>query len=261
MGKFDRRSRDQKRKAKLAKRAQRSRPRESLAYHGNKYKTDAMVPVVFRTETGIYETFVMTDRRLTDDQVTRALEGLITRMRQGPLPLPSPEDAPAGEGEDELIVWNIRRNWVDLADLPRPPTRDDLIGVLRTILGSIEVWTAKAAHSQGYLRYIEGFLRGAGVSVQKVDPSTLLALDEEEDEDPLLELGWDWLDGVDGAEAEFHDLADRLLQRGEAERVLEVCQELIGEARDPAFSQRLQPLWLRAHQAAAAGPGPGQLPP
>ena len=52
MGKHDRRSHDQKRKAKLKKRAERSRKHESLAYHGNKYKTPEFVPVMYRTEVG-----------------------------------------------------------------------------------------------------------------------------------------------------------------------------------------------------------------
>ena len=79
MGKNDRQSRDQKRKAKLKKRAERSRKHESLAYAGTKYKTDAYAPLFFRTEIGIYESYVMCDRELTDDEVEAAIE----RIEQG----------------------------------------------------------------------------------------------------------------------------------------------------------------------------------
>src|SRR5206468_5608884 len=137
VGKYSRQSRDQKRKAKLEKRARRSQPHVSMAYHGNKFRTEELVPALFRTETGIYESFVMSDRQMTDKTVVTALERLITQMRQGPLPA-----LPGGEGVDladetDLILFNIHRNWQSLADDPRPPTRDELIGVLRTILGSI----------------------------------------------------------------------------------------------------------------------------
>src|SRR3954464_982109 len=89
MGGHDRLSRDQKRKAKLKKRGERSRTHESLAYAGRKYKTEENTPVFFRTEVGIYESYVMYDRELTDDAVESAVEKLVIRMREGPLPPPS----------------------------------------------------------------------------------------------------------------------------------------------------------------------------
>ncbi len=74
------------RKAKLKKRAERSRKHESLAYTGKTYKTDEYAPIFYRTEVGIYEAYVMSDRVLTDDEVEAAIERLVTLMRQGPLP-------------------------------------------------------------------------------------------------------------------------------------------------------------------------------
>ena len=47
MGKHDGLSRNQKRKAKLKKRAERSRKHESLAYAGGRYKTDEYAPIFF----------------------------------------------------------------------------------------------------------------------------------------------------------------------------------------------------------------------
>src|SRR5947207_12778197 len=79
-------SKDQKRKAKLAKRASRAPQPLAHAYSGNKYKTDELVPVFHRTEVGIYETFVMTNRQLTDRTVASALQKLVEQLRQGSLP-------------------------------------------------------------------------------------------------------------------------------------------------------------------------------
>src|SRR4051795_13507622 len=113
MGKNDRHSRDQKRKAKLKKRAERSRKHESLAYTGARYKTDEYAPLFCRTEVGIYESYVMCDRELTDDEVEAAIERMVIQMRQGPLPALSNSGTMtlSDGGEEDLVIANIRRNW------------------------------------------------------------------------------------------------------------------------------------------------------
>lgn len=172
MGKRDRLSRDQKRKAKLKKRAERTRHHESLAYAGNKYRSDEFVPVFYRTELGIYESYVMYDRELTDDEVESAVERLVIGMREGPLPPLDASDVMTMTegGEEDLIIENIRRNWRILEEEGKLPRRDDLIGVLRSILHSISIWRSQSLHARGYLDYIEGFMKKLGVSVRKATP-------------------------------------------------------------------------------------------
>src|SRR5437667_4650322 len=116
MAKKKRLSKDQKRKAKRIERASRGPLPLALAYKGNKYKTDELIPIFHRTEVGIYETYVMTDRQLTDRTVASALQKLVEQMRQGTLPpLEDTESVERVEGQEEdLIIWNIRRNWQDL---------------------------------------------------------------------------------------------------------------------------------------------------
>jgi hypothetical protein len=250
VGKFDRRSRDQKRKAKLKKRAQRTVGHESLAYQGNKYKTAEYVPLMLRTETAIYESYVLTDRALTDDEVEAALEGLITRMRAGSLPQldNTREVTLTGEDTEDLVAWNVRRNWQDMAERQPLPGREDLIGVLRTILHSLEIWRSQSMHSQGYLRYLEGFLKKAGVEVRQVT-ADLEPLPEPE-EDPLLAAGRDWVHGGDGSAASgFAGQVESLLRSGGAERVIGVCQQLIGETEDVTAVPLLRAFALRGHQA------------
>jgi hypothetical protein len=84
VAKNNRLSHDQKRKAKLKKRAERSSKHESLAYHGKKYKTPEWVPIIHRTEIGIYESYVMSGRVLTDDDVEASIERLIGELRERP---------------------------------------------------------------------------------------------------------------------------------------------------------------------------------
>jgi len=250
MGKNDRLSRDQKRKAKLKKRAEYSRKRESLAYSGGKYKTDEYAPIFAQTEIGIYESYVMCDRELTDDEVEAAIERLVIQMREGPLP-PHPETdviTITEEGEEDLVIANIRRNWRILEEEGTLPSRDDLIGILRTILNSISIWRSQSLHSQGYLRYIEGFMKKLGVSVRQATQD-LQPLPEPE-EDPLLLIGRTWIaKGDKAARAEFADQVESLLRSGDTERVIDVCQQLMGETKDMSAIPLLQEFAVRAHRA------------
>ena len=186
MGKNDRLSRDQKRKAKLKKRGERSARHESLAYHGKKYKAPEFVPILHRTEIGIHQADVMLDRDLTDDEVEATLEHLIIRLRQKAIPTLAATDRPEeSEGEENgLILLNIRRNWQVLADQGRFPVRDDLVGVLRTILSSLEVWRGQSLHARGYLQYIDKFMKETGVRVQKLDPREVENLEIVDESSP-----------------------------------------------------------------------------
>lgn len=166
MGKGAQRKRDKKRKSQrgLAKPA-------PLAYRGNKYKTDELVPLHFDTETAVYECFVMSGRRLTDHDVRRALEKLIRQIRANALPQREETvSAPAaGMGAEDFLIWNIRGRWEHFFEDHPHPGRDKVVGVLRTILGSIQVWGSISPTSRGYLRYIEGFCRKLGVRVRVYD--------------------------------------------------------------------------------------------
>ena len=231
----DRRTRDQKRKKKLKERKRKERRTESLAYMGGKYKTDKLIPTWMHTEIGIYESYVMTDRSLLDQTVVSALESLVRQIRAGTLPPfedTSETHYEVGREED-LVIENIRRSWAGhFADEWKPP-RDKLIGVLRTILGSIEKVRAPGPRSQSYMRHVEGFLtKKLGVSVkgysQKMEPIP------EPPEDELLTLGRRWiLEADEQAAVEFQELVDYLLKTGAADRVLNCCHQLIGEESDP----------------------------
>lgn len=157
-------SRDQKRKKKLEERNRRSRQVMSLAYEGQKYKTEELAPVWFHSETGIYQAFVMTDRKLLDQTVFAAVEKLILKLRAGTVS----SDSEPGElhyqvgQEEELVLEMIQRNWAVYFGAADRPAKDDLIGVLRSILGTILLYKEPGPRSQRYLLYIEGFLSKKG---------------------------------------------------------------------------------------------------
>jgi hypothetical protein len=247
MAKKSRLSRDQKRKAKLAKEAKRSPRHESLAYEGNKYKTDELVPVFLSTETGIYESYVMSDHQLTDRDVEAAVERLILEMRAGPLPpfTESFDQGAGGEGTQDLVIWNIRRNWLQLFETQPHVGGDKLAGVLRTLLSSINTWSFPGPDSRGYLSYLKGFLKKAGVSVDN------LAMDEERPsepgEDDLFAVGQAWCQEEDPvAGADFRTMAEKMMRSGQADIVAEICQELMSETSRPEIIKELSTLSIMA---------------
>ncbi len=232
----DRRSRDQKRRDKLAKRSRKARQQLSFAYMGEKYKTDELIPTWTATETGIYETFVMTDRKLLDRTVKAALETLVKKLRAGTLPpLSDTAEIHYEVGrEEDLVVENIRRRWALHFEEEWKPPKDKLIGVLRTILGSLEKMRAPGPRSQSYMRHIAGFLtKKLGISVKRVS-ADMQPLPEPQDDD-LVRLGRQWaLDESQEAKAEFYELVSDRLRDGQAESVINACHQLMGEDSDPS---------------------------
>jgi hypothetical protein len=252
MGKRNRPNR--KRKQKTG-RSGRKPERVSLAYHGMKYKTPELVKTLMRAEVGIYESFVMTQRKLTDRTVEAALEDLVRKLRRGPLPgLEDTGSFEATEGDEaRLVIWNVRRNWLDLFETEPAPSRESQIGILRTILGSIDTWKSVSPTSRGYLRYLEGFLPKLGVSVELYSPDGTAV---EEPEDDLLSMGRAWCDDGDReAAAAFRNLAEHLIRSGAQERVVEGCQRLIGESpSSPAFPE-LAAFSIRAQKSLQSSMG------
>ncbi len=251
-------------KKRRAEREQRRQKAEPLAYRGNKYKTDALVPVVFATEAGIYESFVMADRQITDHDVRNALESLIRGIRGGTILLP-PQRQPSAGGErgpeESLLTWNIRRHWDEHFEEEPFPGRDDLIGVLRTILASIEVWGNMSPTSRGYLRYLEGFMGKLGVHCRAIPPEFAAALedgtadvedldaDAEDADNELLVAGRAWSqEGNANAGVVFRALADEMISAGEVDEVAETCQQLMGETSDRRVSDELGAISIRARR-------------
>jgi hypothetical protein len=248
-------SHDQKRKAKLAKRAAKAPQVVDLAYRGDRYKHDDLLPLFFQADLGIYQAYVMSGKTIVDRTVASALTRLVLQMQRGGLPpLADPEAGEAvGDDAEELIIWNIRRNWNEyFRDNPHAGT-EQLIGVLRTTLGSIQVWTTRGRDSRGYLRYLKGFLRQAGVTVEEAAAESETLSPEEDD---LLFFGREWLDtGDPAAGSRFKNAAEALIQAGKGELVAETSQQLIGEFGEVPEFPELSVIAIKAQNSRAL---PGQ---
>jgi len=149
---------------------------ESLAYNGLKYKTDELTPVWFQVESAIYQAYVISEYKLVDRDVKSAVESLIRQTRSGTTSTLDPNEMiryTPGE-EHDLVIACIRLNCAGSETAETRPSRDDFIGVLRSVLGTIELKRVPGPDSQYYLRYIAGFLkRSAGISsrMEKVNPA------------------------------------------------------------------------------------------
>jgi hypothetical protein len=231
------RKRDRKRKKeKLAEKKRKAYFAEPLAYMGSKYQTEELVPTWMHTEVGIYETYVITDRKLLDETVFSSIEALIRQLRAGTLPPLSDIDEihyKVGREED-LLIKNIRRSWANRFTTESKPSKDKLIGVLRSILGSIKKVKSPSPRSQSYLQHIVGFVtKKIGVSMKPL--SADLKPLPEPDEDVLVRLGRQWnADGNREARADLFELVSELLRSGQAGRVIDACHLLIGEISEPS---------------------------
>jgi hypothetical protein len=127
----------------------------------------------------------------------------------------------------------MRRSWAHRFTPESKPYTDKLIGVLRSILGSIRKVNSPGSGSQSYLQHIARFLtKQLSVSVKAFSAERKPLPKPEEDE--LVRLGRRWECGGDrDARAEFLELADDLMRSGETSRVLDACHLPTGEICNP----------------------------
>ena len=175
--KLEKKRHKDKQKRKLAK-------APPLAYTGNKYRTEKYVFITLATETAIHEAHVVSDRSLTDSDVKTALIEMIGRLRKGPLP--ALEDLSDEEkrafGKNGFLIWSILSRWRMYFKEHGPLGKDTLIGVLRTILASVDFRGSNSPAANGYLEFLEDFLGQIGVNVHEISREEFeqLELDVEE---------------------------------------------------------------------------------
>ncbi|MBN1393885.1 MAG: hypothetical protein JW959_02555 [Pirellulales bacterium] len=258
-------------KRRLERQRQRRKP-VSQAYCGNKYRNEDSVPFLMQTEIGIYESFVITDRKITDHHVRRVLEGLIRDVRGGvdgnSSGLTSLDDSSAGD-EEHLIAWSIRQHWDGYAQEAPLPGRGTIIGILQTILASVETWGNTSPTSRGYLRYLEGFMNDLGVHCRPLPPEIGESIfdadadyesfqdeDEEYEENVLLAAGRAWASGENSARVVFSSLAEEMIDNGEAEQVVQTVQQMLEADPPKHVRKKLQELLKMSLETQQRSPPP-----
>jgi len=177
MGKNNKARRMLKKKKKKAK-AARNRNWDSqsvLPYHGSKYRTEELVMLHMATETAINECFAISGRTITDHQVRETLTRLVLQIRKGLLRLEDGRLDSEGNHDDavDLLEWNICARLRSFFETNDYPGRDNLIGVFRSIMGSIEARGSMHPKSRGYLEFLEGFLQDLGVTTKRISVDEL----------------------------------------------------------------------------------------
>jgi hypothetical protein len=229
------REKQRKKKSHAVARQRRRGLQAVLPYEGNRFKSDAYIPAVFATECGIFEGFVAMDRKLTDDDVAASLTSMIRDLRQGTIrPLPDPDRPETLQGEyPSPIEQAIRKNWDDFAARGGRLSRDEQIGILRTLLNSINIFGSGQRASRGYLSFVEGLMTRAGVEVLPCDEHGSLLDNPGESKDPemeeLTDLADDWLTGEPEARRPFFDLARHLIRQGRGREVGEAARSILGQ--------------------------------
>lgn len=150
-----------KRALERKREAQRIREQSRLPvtpYDGERYRTEQWVPLVYATEKAVYETILLAAGRLTNPQARETFERLVR-----PLPDGETQMIYASGNEVEFLTWNIRLKWREYEQKHRTVAKEDYIGILRTLLFSMQAHAADRGPQQGYLAFLKEFMRNAGL--------------------------------------------------------------------------------------------------
>lgn len=230
MTKQKRRKLEKKRREDKQKRKSAKTP--PLVYTGNKYRAEKYVFITLATETGILEAHVVSDRSLTDSDIKTTVIEMIGRLRKGPLPALADmsDEEKHAFGRNDLLIWSILAQWQRYFEEHGPLGKDTLIGVLRTILGSIDFRRSNSPAANGYLEFLEDFLGQMGVTVRQISQEEFeqLELNDELNDELDDELN-DELD---------YELDYELDDERDDELDQEMDQELDAEEIDPSTQAR-----------------------
>ncbi len=252
MGKPNQRKLAKQKKKQKEQRKRHVAARESTIqpYRGGKYRSDELVPLVHRTEIGIFEAYESSQHTLNDHTVDDALCDLIMRLRRRPLDeidLSDRSDDDESPDVDQIQRCVLNR-WETYFDRNADMSRDELIGVLRTILHSVRVRASSAPDSQLYLKYLVGFLARTGVtadSISRDESSQVVDVRE------FLKCGMAWIQGhVPEAREEFFRMSQEFLDAGHALIVVYICKLLVDECPPGATKADLATEWRRAERLA-----------
>jgi hypothetical protein len=223
------------------------------------YKKEKYILAIMEAEKGIYESFIASDRQLTDAEVGRALRRLATDLlEQGYQPVEDSGQVKM-ENRESLLLWCIRRNWSDLFRRQPRHSDEDLAGLLRVPLDSLEVWVTPEPDSRGYLYYLEGFITHTGVKVQPLDVDGRPIPEEDTEEIRLMALGRNWLlRSNEAAGRAFRQRVEELLAEKKPGPVIHACQYLIGYTGDNDVIQRLHPFLTPAYRQLGVPFGMGR---
>jgi tetratricopeptide (TPR) repeat protein len=228
----------------------KNKPFVPMTPTGGNFRKDRYVPYILRAEIGIHEAALILPE-LTDADVQAAVRELIGQLQQG-RPISQPPGLALKERQ-KLVGSRMRENLELAFRQSGPIANHEVVGCLRVILDSIDAWTGRPLGGRGYLGYLAGFLRKAGVEVRQLsqtEAETYLGADvappapkrSDTAHMTLAELGHYWV-RRDAEEPELiDDFWNRVtdeLDAGRAHEVEQVCKALLGKSDDDVINAEL----------------------
>jgi tetratricopeptide (TPR) repeat protein len=199
------------------------------------YRTAQYVEYIFTAEVGVLQAATLLPE-LTDGEVLNALRKLVAQIDAGGLPRfrEQPTDT------DGMIVWLIVQGWEDLFRRKSRLSTPDMVGVLNTVIESAQTHV-RNPRGRGYLKYLEQFMKRAGVSIKVKPASEFEGEGAEEDlvydfdRMSLAELGKLFVKEPDvlGLDDAFENRANAQIVAGQADEVIALCRPLLKQTDEP----------------------------
>jgi len=167
-------AKDVKRRKKLAAKAKLKAKNKVLPYEGTKYQADVWRPYVDAVDDAVFDVMGGSSRQLTDIAVRKSFEALARQLRGGLPPLPAADENSlpyTPDSEVDFLVQTIRQNWAKAFARFGSCQPADLIGVLRTLLNSINAHAWNTGATRGYVDFVWNrtqTLGGSSMSVGRI---------------------------------------------------------------------------------------------
>ena len=161
MGLKEQRKLDKKRKARDAKRKALRLSGAALIYDGDKYHTDQWSLYFSKIETAIYDCVIESKQTITGPQIRQAVVRLIEGLRQHVEPSQLANEPPLNfepGREVEFLMARVRHSWRAIFDELPPISHQDLTGLHRSLLSSIDAQNNRAAGAPGYVDFLLKFI-------------------------------------------------------------------------------------------------------
>jgi hypothetical protein len=161
MGLKEQRKLEKKRKARDAKRKEIRLSGLSHSYDGDKYHADHWAPYFQKIESAIYDCILESKHTITSVHIRAAIIRLIEKLRKHEI-VSLEEVEPlvpfAPGNEIAFLMSRIRHSWLLIHKQLEPIGLNDLAGVHRSLVTSIDRRNNIAAGATGYVRFLLDFI-------------------------------------------------------------------------------------------------------
>jgi hypothetical protein len=158
-----------KRKKRLKEKEKKSNSDgSSFTYEGNKFRTERLIPLMYHMEGLICDVDQFLTQQgsasvLTDGLIKRVYENLIKKFREAMPVMPEGAEQETFESmfdssSVESLQASLEKIFERMAadyDAAKKLSQIELVGVLRTVNGSLQKWSHEGIGDRGYIEYLK----------------------------------------------------------------------------------------------------------